>query len=118
MHISRIAEGNIVERWGQGDNLAWKGDSSMPAYIIGYDLNTPGKDYEDLSEAIKGYGTWWHHLDSTWIIVTDQTHVEVRDHLWRFMDDNDELLVAQLAGNAAWRGFSDEGARWLAGTLA
>jgi hypothetical protein len=100
-----------------GDVVRRLGGESVPAYIIGYDLNTPGKGYEDLIEAIKGYGIWWHHLDSTWVIVTDQTHVEVRDYLWQFMDENDELLVAQLTGNAAWRGFSDEGARWLSSRL-
>jgi hypothetical protein len=37
----------------------------MPVYMVGYDLNNPGKDYGKLIEAIEGYGTWWHYLDLT-----------------------------------------------------
>ena len=44
----------------------------MATYMIGYDLNRPGQDYPALIDAIKRLGTWWHHLDSTWIVVTDQ----------------------------------------------
>ncbi len=89
----------------------------MPTYMVGYDLNGPEKDYPDLIEAIKGYGTWWHHLDSTWIIVTDQSHVQIRDYLKRCIDQDDELLVATLEGSAAWTGFKDSGSKWLKDNL-
>lgn len=85
----------------------------MATFVIGYDLNRPLQDYSDLITAIKAYGTWWHHLDSTWIIVTDQTAKQVRDELVRHIDENDELLVVQSAGIGAWRGFSNEGSKWL-----
>jgi hypothetical protein len=51
----------------------------MSTFMVGYDLNKPSQDYEDLIEAIKRYGTWWHHLDSTWIIQTDESAKQVRD---------------------------------------
>jgi hypothetical protein len=60
----------------------------MALYMVGYDLDKPGQDYPDLIAAIKTYGTWWHHLDSTWLIVTDKSVVQVRDHLnwYRFLE--------------------------------
>jgi hypothetical protein len=85
----------------------------MPVYIVGYDPNNPGKDYDELIEAIKGYGTWWHHLDSTWLIVTDQSTAEIRDYVGQFMDQNDELLVVKLAGAWATRGIKKSGNDWL-----
>jgi hypothetical protein len=85
----------------------------MASYIIGYDLNTLGQDYSDLRDAIKSYGTWWHHLDSTWIITTDDSAVQIRDYLKQFMDANDELLVAELTGVGAWTGFNSKGSDWL-----
>ncbi|MCA3761421.1 MAG: SinR family protein [Cutibacterium sp.] len=85
----------------------------MPTYVIGYDLNTPGQDYGELFEAIKSYGLWWHHLDSTWIIRTERSAVEVRDHLKRFIDKNDKLLVAKLTSEAAWTGINQKGSKWL-----
>lgn len=87
----------------------------MAALIIGYDLNRPRGEsaYPDLINAIKELGTWWHHLDSTWIVVTNRSAVQVRDALQRFIDSNDELLVARLSGEAAWNGFDQNGAQWL-----
>jgi hypothetical protein len=85
----------------------------MKSYVIGYDLNSPGQDYDALFEAIKSYGAWWHHLDSTWIVKTNSSAVEIRDHLRQFIDENDELLVAKLSGEAAWTGFSSKGSAWL-----
>jgi hypothetical protein len=82
-------------------------------YVIGYDLNKPGQDYSDLFEALKSYGAWWHHLDSTWIVVTDQSAARVRDNLKQYMDKNDELLVATIGAPAAWSGFDDKGSQWL-----
>ena len=89
----------------------------MKSYVIGYDLNTPGQDYTKLFDAIKSYGYWWHHLDSTWIIRTDKTAVQIRDHLKQFIDKNDELLVVGLTREAAWIGFNDKGSSWLKDNL-
>ena len=85
----------------------------MSVFLIGYDLKKPGQDYSDLFKAIKTYGTWWHHLDSTWIIETDDSAKEVRDFLANYIDSNDELLVASIAAPAAWRGFNSKGSEWL-----
>lgn len=85
----------------------------MPAYIIGYDLNSPGQDYKDLIAAIKSYGTYWHHLDSTWVVVTDRTAAQIRDHLSPFLDQGDELLVVKSGVESSWKGFNDAGSKWL-----
>jgi hypothetical protein len=86
--------------------------------MIGYDLNAPGKDYTKLIEAIKNVGSnWWHCLDSTWIIKHNGPATAIRDALTPFLDGNDELLVARLTGEAAWRGFNDECSNWLKDNL-
>lgn len=90
----------------------------MPASIlIGYDLNRPHQDYPELISAIKAVGTWWHCLDSTWIVKTDLTCVQVRDRLKVHIDSNDELLVAKLTGEAAWTGFDKQCSDWLKNNL-
>lgn len=64
--------------------------------------------------ALKDYLNWWHQLDSTWLIKTEDTHVAVRDHLKKFIDKGDELLVMDVTGaTAAWTGFSDKGSSWI-----
>ncbi len=56
-------------------------------------MNQPGKDYTPLIEHLKGYGTWWHHLDSTWLVKTHRSVVELRDAVRALIDRNDEVLV-------------------------
>lgn len=90
----------------------------MHAYLISYDLNSPGQDYPSLIDAIKELsGTWWHHLDSTWIIRHAGPATAIRDALNAHIDSNDELLVVQLTGVAAWTGFSKKGSDWLKNNL-
>lgn len=89
----------------------------MKTYIICYDLNRPGQDYATLIDAIKSYGTWWHHLDSTWIIKTTRSASEVRDHLKAYIDTTDELLVVGSSGEGAWFGFTEKGSSWLKDNL-
>ena len=91
----------------------------MNIFLVGYDLIKPGKDYANLIEAIKSLSqTWWHCLDSTWIIKTNLTYVQVRDSLLQHIDGNDRLLVATLSAPAAWTtSFSDNCQKWLKGNL-
>lgn len=90
----------------------------MKCYMIGYDLNKPGQDYKDLIEAIKRLADeWCHDLDSTWFVVTDMSAVEIRNYLSPYLDSSDKLIVAKLAGEAAWVGFSAEVTEWLKSAL-
>jgi hypothetical protein len=86
----------------------------MNTVLISYDLNQPGQDYSDLLTKLRSYGTYWHHLDSLWIIKANETAEVLRDVLKSYLDKNDELLVVNITGNpAAWTGFSDQGSKWL-----
>jgi hypothetical protein len=86
----------------------------MATLLVGYDLIAPGKDYKPLWERLKSYGNWWHHLDSTWIVIADLTAVQLRDELKKLIDSNDELLVVNVTGDtAAWTGFNTKGSQWL-----
>ena len=84
----------------------------MDLHVIGYDLNKPGQDYEDLYDAIKSYTNWWHHLDSTWIVKTNDSVSDVRDDLKQHVDSGDDLLVMKLSGVWASKGLSN-GTDWL-----
>ena len=86
----------------------------MGTKMIAYDLSGPVANYADLIEDIKSLGTWWHHLDSLWLVNTDHSATELRDRLKAHLDDNDELLVVDVSGDGrAWKGFSDSGSKWL-----
>lgn len=85
----------------------------MSVYSISYDLHNPGQDYDDLHEAIKDYGAWWHHLESTWLIDTSRSASDIRDDLKEYLDSNDELLVTRLSGSWATSGINESGNDWL-----
>jgi hypothetical protein len=90
----------------------------MRTLLVGYDLDSPGQNYDDLIAAIKEAGAWWHYLDSTWLVKTQLTAIELRDNLTEHIDTNDELLVIEVTGDAAaWIGFDDEGNQWLKDNL-
>lgn len=67
--------------------------------LISYDLNKPGQSYDALYDEIKKARTWWHHLDSTWIISTSSSPQEWQRRLRQHMDDNDNLLVVEICNN-------------------
>lgn len=75
----------------------------MSVYAISYDLNTPGQQYSDLHDAIKSLGTWWHFLDSTWLLSTSLRAEGVANRLRQVIDQNDHLLVIKVtAESAGW----------------
>lgn len=90
----------------------------MTTYLIGFDLNKEGSNYSKRHEALTSrikemFGTYWHHLDSTWLVVSNMTAAEIRDDLKRLLDSDDELLVASMGGVGAWTGFTEKGSDWL-----
>lgn len=90
----------------------------MATYLIMFDLNKEAAGYptanQKLSDRIRElFATRWHHLDSTWIVVTEMTAVQIRDDLKNYIDSNDEILVVKSASVAAWAGFDKNGSDWL-----
>jgi hypothetical protein len=86
----------------------------MATLMVGYDLNKPDQDYEKLINYLKGLGTWWHHLDSTWLVVTNMTAKELRDKLKTLIGAADELLVLDVTDDIwASAGFTDKANSWL-----
>lgn len=74
----------------------------MAFMTVEYDLCAPGRNYDELYEAIKSYCVNAPITESTWFIKTDETCVQVRNKLMAHMDKNDRIFVAALTGSAAW----------------
>ncbi len=84
----------------------------MPVRIITYDLQQPGRDYDELYKRIKSYGSWAKIAESSWGVATSDTPASIRDYLAVALDDNDKLLVGEL-GSSAWKGLSKKVSDWL-----
>lgn len=89
----------------------------MKSYLITYDL-IKRKNYPELYEALKKFKTYWHCLDSVWIVKSDSTASEIRDYLLPHIDNDDKLIVVGLTGEGSWtQSFSEECQSWLRNNL-
>lgn len=65
--------------------------------LISYDLKQPNRDYTQLYEAIKFAGSsWWHHLESVWIINTEMPIDQLSSLVRSYLDENDNLFVVDI----------------------
>jgi hypothetical protein len=85
----------------------------VKVYVVGYGRAGSGRTPAALAQAIGQLGVSWQCRDSTWLIETTLSAVEILDRLKEHVELADELLVARLSEEAAWSGFPAEGARWL-----
>jgi hypothetical protein len=61
-----------------------------------------------------GRNAWWHHLDSTWFVVTSLGPDAMCDDLKRYIDSSDELLVLNVTRDSWWAvGFEQRAYDWL-----
>lgn len=67
-------------------------------YLITYSLKTPNWNYSGFFGAIQGMGTWWHYIDSTWILKnTSYTNAQqIYTRLAPFLSKNDFILVVEI----------------------
>lgn len=84
--------------------------------LITYDLKQPDRDYTALFNVIKQIGdSWWHYLDSTWIIKTNMSVIDSAILIRKTMDQNDLLFVVDISDkehegwlpSKAWEWFKD-----------
>ncbi len=83
-------------------------------YLVTYDLNRPGQEYEELYEELKTSSAWWHYLDSTWLIVTQESISELNNRIKdKIIDENDRLLIFDIT-NMDYDGWLSEKAwQWI-----
>lgn len=69
----------------------------MKKYLVSYDLDKPGQDYTALIDELNRLGAT-KVLYSEWILRNTSSASDIRDHLMKFIDRNDKLLVVALTG--------------------
>lgn len=86
----------------------------MSLFVVSYDLNAPGRNYEALYEHLKGYGTWARPVESVWIVKsTSKTAGQIRDDAKRHMDSNDKLVVFETGTQWATQNVAASTNEWL-----
>lgn len=62
----------------------------------------PGRNYDSLYQALKRFERWGKLTESTWAVLSNMDHVQIRDYLMLYMDKNDRLVVVLSGQSAAW----------------
>lgn len=81
--------------------------------IISYELTNPGRNSEPLIQQIKTLGGWARLSASTYLVLTENTPVQVRDYLGQTMDKSDKLYVGAAPAPSAWKGLPDAVGEWI-----
>lgn len=69
-------------------------------YLITYTLKTPNWNYSGFFAAIQSLGTWWHYLDSTWIIKNSiYTPQQMYAKVAPFISKKDHILIVEIVPN-------------------
>lgn len=67
--------------------------------LITYDLKGQ-KDYSGFYEVLKSASTWWHYLDSTWLVKTEDTPTmwlnKLKPHIHEV---SDSLFIVEINNN-------------------
>lgn len=71
-------------------------------YLITYDLNNPGQNYDEVIKAIKAAstGAWCSYWKSSWVIQSNYTSASsVFDFIKPHLDKGDRCLVIEVRNN-------------------
>jgi hypothetical protein len=71
----------------------------MSVHLISYDLDKPGQNYPRIISELERLGAK-KVLYSEWMLKSNLSDVQLRDHLQKFVDGNDMLLVVTVSGGA------------------
>ncbi|MCR6644897.1 MAG: hypothetical protein NVV62_10490 [Terricaulis sp.] len=72
----------------------------MSVYRVGYDLNKPGQNYDELIDALSKVGK--RILKSDWIVDVDQTAIQLREAVKSYLDRGDHVVVTEITDAADW----------------
>lgn len=72
-------------------------------WLITYFLRSPGLEHLDLLTALNSEGAK-RVMGAHWILDSEKTSAQLRDHLSQFLNPEDQLLVAEIGSDLAFWG--------------
>ncbi len=68
----------------------------MKVLLISYDLKKSDKNYLDLYKTLKKASSWWHYLESCWLLKTSLSPQEWFKKIRPNIDNNDSILIIEV----------------------
>ncbi len=71
------------------------------SYLITYDLNKDGQNYDDIIKTIKDdiAGYWCTYWKSSFLITSSYTPQQMLNKLKPYLDSNDRMLIVEVVNN-------------------
>jgi hypothetical protein len=73
----------------------------MKVYSVSYDLKGTNRDYTRLIAALQSAGKWWHFLESTWLIATDEAPAQLWKRVASAIQKRDFLMIIEVRNNVS-----------------
>ena len=72
-------------------------------YLVAYDFPGSADKYTELFDELKKSPGWWHYIDGTWLLRTDDSANEIYKRLKPYLDDDINLLIIEVGTDRqAW----------------
>lgn len=85
-------------------------------YLVTYDYEGPSSKYSRLLDELKKSKKWWHYIDSTWLIVSNERAKGIFRRLKPHIDDDINLLVIEVGSDRqGW--LSEKAWAWISRNL-
>ena len=82
-------------------------------YLVAYRYDGGG-DPDRIGEVVCNLSTnSWKACDNVWVVESGQPATALRDRIRHELAENEAVIVALLAGHAAWHGFERDSLDWL-----
>lgn len=83
-------------------------------YVVSHDCSSIAEHQRAAAYIQSVSKSCWSHVDGVWFIDSDCSGVELRRGLKSALEQSARIVVAMLAGFAAWQGFDSDTEIWLA----
>lgn len=64
--------------------------------LVTYERKKPGRDNTALFTLLKTAPNWWHHMESVWILYTNESTDTWNDKIRNVIDEGDYVLVVDI----------------------
>lgn len=85
----------------------------MAVYVVAFQLSSPEKEYEELHDVMKSFGSYSKRFDSFWIIDTYHSAKHVKEKVFAALSPDDQLFVIEAKKHWSSRNVSDGMVKWL-----
>lgn len=86
-------------------------------FIVTFDLNNPGSNYDRLIELIKAESAWAKLGKSSYLVKSELKATQLRDNYNKVLGKNDKLYVGKVLAPAAWVSMPDDVSKWIKDNL-